>query len=247
MVLVLKFINFIKEALHLALSLGVSFALLYTIFGSLRKSYKLKFESSWSSGFGFHTYLPDKLTYATIVFKGLLKNQSLDPNTLTDVYLVVWRNYKRNSTIRYGCAGVTVKNLESGQEIKLPLLLEPREAKNLEITIEFPVTGTSDQKILGSYNTNKPTAYVVKNRLERLLLGWKMRANRKTNYELAFEDVNENLFDMSGNLRNKREINLQHTLSNYLGWKWYRQKVKIYWVRFKFFGKLLLKRFGIFS
>lgn len=235
-----KLSSFTENLLSLGVTLGFSFALFYTIFSNLRKRYKLKFTLGWSSGAKF--YKKDKHTYATWTFSGLLKNQSLDPNCLIRIYLVVWRDKKRNSVLRFGYGDVSIK--EEKKSVKLPLRLKPREAKNINVSFDFIVSGTSDRKILES--ANKPVGWVSRNWLEDFLLTRKFRKKR-TGYELAFEDVNENLFDQYGRLRNRKEIDLWWALSNYKGIRRLRQLGKIYLLKILFFLKVFLRNIGLFS
>ena len=238
--LVNRLFSFVGHTLSSGFSLGISLALFYTVFNNLRKRYKLKFNLGWSSGARF--YKKDQHTFATWTFSGLLKNQSLDPNSVTRIYLVVWKDRKRNSVLRFGYGGVSVK--EGDHPVHLPLRLDSREAKNINITFDFIVSGTSDQKIFES--ANKPIVWVSSRRFEDFLMNLKF-GKKQTGYELAFEDVNENLFDQYGRPRNREEIDLWWTLPNHKGIKRFRQLGKIYLGKILFFLKVILRNLGLFS
>jgi len=211
-------------------------ALIYAVFKSLRKRPKFKFDFSGQSGKVCHE---DKLEYYIFTFGGILKNQSLDPNSISRIFLVVWKDRKRNSTLRFGHGGVTIKNKANDREIKLPISFAPREAISLEIKCKFPVAGTSDGKLLREFVPVQPGS--------RFFLP-------KHEYELLFEDVNENLYDQKGRLCNREEINLRWTLPNTtrnlqhgVYWPFIKHQSKIIWSQIKFRWKILLQSFGLWK
>jgi len=211
-------------------------ALIYTIFQSLRKRPKFKFYFSGIHGQSSHE---DKLEYYTFTFNGTLKNQSLDPNSIIRIFLVVWKNRKKNETLRFGHGGMTIKNNANNEEISLPITFTPREAMALEIQCKFPVTGTSDDKLLREFVPVQPNS--------QFLLP-------KHEYELAFEDVNENLYDHKGTLCNREEIDLRWTLPNStrnihngIYWPFISHKFKIIWTRIRFRWKIIFQSFGLWK
>jgi len=211
-------------------------ALIYTIFQSLRKRPKFKFDFSGRHGKSSHE---ENLDYYTFTFSGTLKNQSLDPNSINKIFLVVWENRKKNETLRFGHGGITIKNKTNNEEIHLPIIFTPREAMALEIKCKFPVTGTSDDKLLREFVPIQPGS--------QFLLP-------KHEYELAFEDVNENLYDHKGKLCNREEIDLRWTLPNSIRdiqngiyWPFIRHKFKITWSRIRFKWKIILQSFGLWK
>jgi hypothetical protein len=213
-------------------------ALAYTIFSNLRRRPKFKFDFS-SRGGDFSE--EGNLLFDTLKFTGTLKNQSLDPNSISKIYLVVWKNRKLNETLRFGYGGVTIKNTVNNEEIKLPLSFAPREAMALEIKCKFAVTGTPDDELLDirGFVPIRPGSKFLR---------------PKYDYELAFEDVNENLFDQKGELCNSEEKDLRWTLPNstrdinnsiYL--PFIKHKFKIAWSRVKFRWKIILQSFGLWK
>ena len=210
--------------------------LIYLVFQNLRKRPKFKFDFS---GQVRKLSTEGKLQYNSFTFSGTLKNQSLDPNSITKIYLLVWKDRKKNSTLRFGQGGVAMKNKATNEEIKLPIAFPPREAIALEITCKFPITGTCDEKLLKEFIPIQPGSHFV-------LL--------KHKYELAFEDVNENLYDQKGNLCNREEIDLRWTLPNSTRdlqhgkfWPLIKHELKIFWTRLKFRLKNLLQFFGLWK
>ena len=211
-------------------------ALIYTVFQSLRRRPKFKFDFSSRNGTFSNE---DKLLYDTITFKGTLKNQSLDPNSISRIFLVAWKNREKNETLRNGFGGITIKNTANDEEIKLPIPFAPKEAMALEIICKFAVTGTSDEKLLSEFVPIRPGSQLLRPKYE---------------YELAFEDVNENLFDQNGKLCNREEINLRWTLPNStrnihngVYWPFIKHKFKIVWSRVRFRWKIILQSFGLWK
>jgi len=130
---------------------------------------------------------------------GIIKNRSNLENSITKIYLVVWKNKKKNSFLRYGYAGISLKDLNSKKPPALPLYFQKREAKSLEIAFNFPIKGTSDEKLVSE--------------LVEIRKGSGLYLH-KYHYEICFEDVDGYLFDQQGNLRNIDEANLWWTLEN---------------------------------
>lgn len=170
-------------------------ALFYTITQNLRRKPKFKFDFSGSSG---HAFTQDNIDYYRYSFDGDIKNQSLDPNSITKIFLVVWANKKRSSTLRFGYGNVAIIDSVVGL-ISLPLSFAPREVRKVKITFKFPVSGTGDKQLLSEFKPIQPGSQFV-------IL--------KHEYNLAFEDVNENLFDDKGIERNRKEIDLMWTFPN---------------------------------
>jgi len=166
------------------------------IFSSLRKKPKFKFDSLHFLG---QVNKNDKSKYK-FEFTGLLKNQSIEPNTLIRIYLVVWNNKKNNSTLRFGYHGLKIVGYSPNVELELPISFLPREAKKLKIIYDIDYTDI-DKKLIEAIEPFKPAVntYVY-----------------KYQYELVFEDINENFFDQQGNLINIEEKNLRWVMPNLL-------------------------------
>lgn len=138
-------------------------------------------------------------------FGGFVKNPSLEPNSITNIYLIIWKNKWRNSAHHFGnvarivyshekladipeIEGFLVEDSEINQykPINLPLFVEPRQAKNISIEDYIPHSRINEVfKLLSSE-----------------------RVKKRDIFELAFEDIMGNLFDMQGRLRNRKEIDL---------------------------------------
>lgn len=169
----------------------------YTVVQASKKRPRLKYDFSGMSGSGVKK--SDAVgEYYRFEFSGTIKNRSLETNSISKIYLVVWvDNRKRNSALRLGLGGTLLdpnKNV-----LTLPLELPPRTGKKLQIIFEIPVTGTSDERLLKEF--------IPVGQSGRFYLP-------KHQYELCFEDTDENFFDQQGRLRNLEEINLRWTLPN---------------------------------
>lgn len=177
-------------------SLSGLVSLVYLIFQNLRKRPRFKLDFYSSSGEHFEK---DGMYFFRHSYIGILKNQSLDPNTVTRLHLAVWGNTKKTSSLRFGHGGVNIVDKANDEEIKLPLHFGPREAKHLNIVFEFPVKGTVDECLLQEHTEVKAGTGLYRPKHE---------------YEICIEDVGENLFDSKGSQINKDEVNLRWTLPN---------------------------------
>lgn len=209
-------------------------ALVYTIFASLRRRPKFKFVSYHRSG---RVIEINGVKYQRFEFTGFIKNQSLDPNTLIRVYLVVWANRRNNATLRFSCSGLKIFD-NSNKEISLPIRFLPKEAVELKIVFEFEYSGI-DKKLIEAVIPFKPSSTTLVYKYE---------------YQLAFEDINENYFDQRGRLININEKNLRWTLSN--AFKDYQQgnvksfikhRIKIVFAKILFKLKTLFQSLGIWK
>jgi len=166
------------------------------IFSSLRKKPKFKFDSLHFNGY----IKKDNNSKYNFEFTGILKNQSIESNTIVRIYLVVWGNRKNNSTLRFGYHGLQIIDCLLNVEIELPISFLAREAKKMKINYEIDYSGT-DKKLIEAIEPFKPaiSTYVYKHK-----------------YELVFEDINENFFDQQGNLINIEENKLRWVMPNFL-------------------------------
>lgn len=188
--------NLVKILLDLG-SISGLLVLPYTIVQSSRRRPRLKYDFSGVSGSGVKKSDAVNEHYR-FEFSGTIKNRSLETNSISKIYLVVWAdNKKRNSALRLGFGGILLDSRNN--VLSLPLELPPRTGKKLKIIFEIPVTGTSDERLLKEY--------IPVGESGRFYLP-------KHNYELCFEDTDENFFDQQGRLRNLEEINLRWTLPN---------------------------------
>lgn len=206
----------------------------YLIFQNLRKRPRINFDFRACNG---EHIQKDGLHQYRHLTDGILKNRSLDPNTITKIHLVVWANRNKTSYLRSGIGNISVFEANSKKEISLPLQLAPREAKSIEVTFEFPVQGTSDEQLLSERVPVIPGS--------NLLLP-------KHNYELCFEDINGNLFDASGGQINNEEASLRWTLPNTIQqlqnghiWPFLAHYAQILQAKIKFKMRLVCQALGL--
>ncbi len=210
--------------------------LLFTIFQNVREKPKFKFDFSGRRG---EPSIENDIEYYTYTFNGTLKNQSLSTNSICKIFLVVWKNQKKNETLRFGYGNSEIENKTNSEKLKLPIIFRPREAIDIEIIFKFHVKNTPDEKLLSEF-------IPVQTGSQFLIA--------KHEYELAFEDVNENLYDEKGKLCNREEISLRWTLPNaekkssksFVS-PLQEHKLKILKSNVKFKFKLLLSIFGLWK
>jgi len=171
-------------------------SLFIMIFASLRKKPKFSFDSLHFIG---QVNSNEEKKYR-FEFTGIIKNQSIEQNTIIRIYLVVWSNKKNYSTLRFGYHDLKIENLQTNQEIELPLSFLPREAKKLKIIYDIDYIG-KDKELIEAIEPFKPSfsTFVY-----------------KYQYELVFEDINENYFDQFGKIINIDEKNLRWVIPNFL-------------------------------
>lgn len=167
----------------------------YLIWGGRTKRKHFDFDFAGSSGL-----VSQNGKSYTWTFEGVIKNRSEVPNTITKIYLAVWKNYKRNSYLRFGHDNMVVEDANTGSILNLPLYFDPREAKKVTVKRTATVNqGDADARIL-TQRTEFPVG-------SGLFLP-------KFTYELVFEDVDKNYFDQHGVIRDINEANLWFTLGN---------------------------------
>lgn len=171
-------------------------SLFIAIFASIRKKPKFSFDSLGIIG---KVDSNDEKKYR-FEFTGILKNQSIEENTIIRIYLVVWDNKKNYSTLRWGYNGLKIEEPKTNQEIELPLSFLPREAKKLKIIYDIDYIGR-DKRLIEAIEPFKPSLSSFVHKYE---------------YELVFEDVNENYFDRFGKIMNIEEKNLRWLIPNYV-------------------------------
>ena len=208
-------------------------ALPYLVLQNVRSRPKFSFDFHGSSG--NHIQLSTVHQYRYEV-EGTLKNRSLDPNAIVNIYLVAWANKSKTSYLRYGFGGLTIYDA-SKQPLSLPLHFEAREAKGIDVVFVIPVRGTEDEKILSEHEPVVPGTSVLR---------------QKNKYELCFEDINGNLFDETGAQINSAEAALRWTHPNTVrefqnGHKWpfFKHYSQILRARMKFRVRLVAQGLGL--
>lgn len=198
--------------------------------GSRRKS-RLQFDFGFDASAGS----VEKGKYIFVI-TGDVKNPSIAPNSIVQIRLIVWKNKKRNSYLRFGNRP-KIDNIFTSEEIFLPIYFKEREAKKLRIKYVIPIKGTSDEKILSE-------------KIERIkgsgILFLKHR------YEICIEDIFGNHFDQSGKIVNMEEADLWWTLENTFrdlkDWNinpFVIKSLNIFLSKLRFFFKKLLWNLGL--
>ena len=207
----------------------IPFVLLISVSQNLSARSQLEFYFSSKAG---GPVLENNQLYYQFRHGGLIKNKSKEKNTITNIGLVVWANNKKDSALRDGFGPSLMIDNRTGKEIKLPMVIEGREAVDVDIFNKFIVQGTSDEQLV----------FAVK----PVVLGSDFTIP-KYDYQLIFTDINDNEFDEKGILVNRDVINMNWTLENYCGdvhykfWPCLKQKAKITDSKFMF----EIKRFFI--
>jgi hypothetical protein len=182
-------------------SLAGLFALIFQIHTNRKNRPRIlfTFESSYSS-----VYTENKMDFCNFHFGGIIRNQSLRPNTAVRLYLTVWANRRRHHVLRFGHTVSALKDAKKANDftdLNLPLYLKAKEALKVEVTFNFPITGTSDEKIMRE-------VVKISETLELYM--------PKYRYEFLIEDTAGNLFDFTNAKLVSRElIDLWWTLPNY--------------------------------
>ena len=193
---------------------------------------KLRFVFTGSSG---EPIQKEAMLFYRYRFTGVIKNQSTIKNSIIRIHLVVWKDQDMDSTLRFGNVPISITDLADKKEFKLPIVIEGREARDLEIVYEIPVPGTGDEQLLREIREVVPGFYLPKHK-----------------YELAFEDINDNLFSQDGKFLNREVIDLNWTLPNTYGdlkhWNpipFLVHKARIYYSQLRFFARKLFYHFGV--
>jgi|SRR3989344_1498319 len=213
----------------------IPFALLISISQNLSSRSQLEFSFSGTAG---GPIIENNELYYQFRHGGMIKNKSKEKNTITNISLVVWEDDKEESTLRDGFGPSWMIDNRTGEKIKLPLVIEGREAIDVDIFNKFLVKGTSDEQLVSA---RKPVAPGSPFTLP------------KYDYQLTFTDINDNEFDERGKLINRDVVNMNWTLDNYCGKIHYKflpcltQKAKIVDSKIMFKIKNLFHWFGMES
>lgn len=129
-------------------------------------------------------------------FQGIIRNVSLNPNTIARIFLVVWDDNKLNHPKRLSTGVKSVRNRATGELLPLPLRMEPRDALSVEIIFELGLTDSNGQP---SYDG-------------QLLLS---AAHDRPGHVMLFEDAAGNYFDQAGRMLSRTLMDLYTTLLNH--------------------------------
>lgn len=148
-------------------------------------------------------FVRDGVQYAKWEFQGILKNLAQQHNTVVRLFIAVWSDKKKNSTLSFGHNATEISDIGIGskQDVSLPLYLGPRESRRLKIVFEAPITGTEHEKLLNELTSRK---------VGQIELNFP-----KHNYIFLIEDTAGNMFDFSGAFMSRELIDAWWTLSNY--------------------------------
>ena len=176
----------------------------------------------------------DNMAWCRFTFSGLVRNQSLDQDSIQRIFLVVWHNKRHKATRRFGFGA---RILENGVDLHEPIAFGPREGKKLEISFEVALTGSDDARLATETQPITPGSNLHLPKYE---------------YELAFEDISGNLFDRHGALINRRGLDLRWTIGNTMEslkggnpLPFFSHWSKIYITDAIFFARRMVRRLGI--
>jgi hypothetical protein len=170
-------------------------------------------------------YQRDGLYFDDYHFLGIIRNASLQPNTIVRIYLVVWQPGKITQYLRFGHGEKSITDRATNEPLMLPLHLEARSAKKVEVVFDVRLT---DSK--GKVSTD--------GRLSQTMVPIHSHpgyATHKYTFELVFEDAAANYFDQSGRLLSLKLVNLNWTLQNYKGRRriFHYNKIASAWIEWK--------------
>jgi hypothetical protein len=167
-------------------------------------------------------------------FSGSVRNQSLDPNSIQRIFLVVWRNKKRKSYLRIS-HGATIT--QDGTTLSEPIRFDGREGRKLDIVFEIALAGTVDARLATAQSPVAPGSPYLLSTYQ---------------YEVAFEDISGNLFDNHGILLNRTGMDLRWTIGNTLEklrggnpLPFFWHFLRIYLSDAVFFVRRIVRRLGI--
>jgi len=174
------------------------------------------------------------IEYYEIYHDGIIKNRSKDKNTITQINLMVFDDKDRYKYLSDRLGPTWMSDNRTSKKIKLPLIIEGREAMYINVYNKLYPKGSVDNDLLSATVQISPGFYLPKYR-----------------YELTFTDINNNEFDQSGNLLNRDVMNMTFTLGNYCGegrykfWPCQTQKIKIAVCKLTFKTKIAFHWLGM--
>lgn len=172
------------------------FSVLFTLREKSRKKPRFKYTFR---GLNWKDYVKENgHTFRKLHFDGDIKNQSSEPNSITNIYYVIWDGKSRSRTLTFGGEPV-IELLPTKQVEHLPLSFNPKESKRLSLEYEVIITGTHLEKIFSEVIRVSDESHVYLPKYEP---------------KLIFQDTNENLFAENGELLNRKLIDLWWTLPN---------------------------------
>jgi len=170
-------------------------SILFTLREKSRKKPKFKYTFRGSSR---ENFTKDGHTYCRLTFMGDIKNQSSDPNSITNIYYAIWDGKNRTRTLAFG-GEPEIETLPINQKQHLPMSFNSKETKRLSIQYEQIISGNQLEKILTEVTRVSAESHVYLPKYEP---------------RLVFQDTNENIFEENGELLSRKLIDLWWTLPN---------------------------------
>lgn len=171
-------------------------SLVFTFRDQIKKRSKFKFDFRGSTG---RAIMRDSLEFYDITFDGYVKNQSNEQNSITEIHYLIWGNKQRTRSLAHGTGAEIFDGTDPEKKISVPILFEPKEGKHLVIKFSVCLTGTHVSELV---------------RAQKPVKEGSMFMLPKHEFVLAFEDVNEILFDDKGQIRSVKLMDLWWTLPN---------------------------------
>jgi hypothetical protein len=168
----------------------------------------------------------DGMHFHDFHFIGLIRNASLNANTIVRLYLVMWKDGDVTKPQRFGHSLKSITDVATGEPLPMPLRMEGRSAVRADIVIPIRLTDSNGQLTFdGEFaQASNPVHTVIP-----------PRGTQRPEYELVFEDAAGNYFDRTGRLLSRALIDLYTTLPNYKGWRRNRRYLTIarWWLKWK--------------
>src|SRR5215207_7865292 len=91
-------------------------------------------------------YVRDGMTFTGQHFRGLIRNASLNANTIVRLYLVVWEGYSVTKVRWMGLSFESMIDLATNEPLTLPLRMEGRSAVHAQTDFEVRLTDPNGKR-----------------------------------------------------------------------------------------------------
>jgi hypothetical protein len=187
---------------------------------------------------GSQPYLQDSFQFSDYHFSGIIRNASLQANSIVRIYLVVWEPGKVTRYLRFGHGEKSITDRATGAALTLPLHMEARSAKRVDVVFDIRLTEAD-----GSLSNDGRLA----TEMVPLPTGSGNYVSHKHTFELVFEDAAANYFDKTGRLLSRELMDLHWTLENYKGWDWVLRHRVIHWAWIRWKLAVARSYFGFYK
>jgi hypothetical protein len=190
---------YVREIIDVILKIGAVAAvisLVLTIQNQLKKRSKFKIDFR---GISSETNTRNNLEFRDIIFDGNVKNQSSEQNSITDIHYLIWANKARTRTLTNGFGSEVFNAGDQESTIPLPIIFQAKEGKHLIIKFSVCLTGTHVKELVEAQESVGESSRFI---------------HAKYQFNLAFKDVGETLFDDKGKIKSQKLIDLWWTLPN---------------------------------